>query len=299
MREGLAREFPGAVRAAAWTRARVRRRLVLRNEPVPWGTISGIGAGFLVSAVVQAAVALAGDAFQALRTPMPFSLFPLVTLAGSAAAAAVALGGGGLIALALYLAYIGLGVMSGIPSTMAFCQRIGGQLGLADLDRCTVVGFVAALWPQVVGIGLGVLIVRAITTNGSGINSVLRVSGSFAIALFLLRLAWAAMAAQTTNAMSTGLTIAAGIVAAAVAAGVVAGQLPRGIRSAAIVAGVWLLQWVTLEIPLLVQNLGPTVPAENAGPILVGLAAQPTAAMFLVLSAAVASRARFIPSSPA
>ena len=57
MREGLAREFPDAVRAAAWTRGRVGgRRPALWTEPVLWATISGIGAGFLVGAVTQALV---------------------------------------------------------------------------------------------------------------------------------------------------------------------------------------------------------------------------------------------------
>src|SRR3989442_6148754 len=142
MREGLAREFHGALRAVAWTRARVGRRLVLWDEPVVWATISGIGAGFLVAAVVQAAVGLANEAIQALRAPTPFPLFPAVTIAGTAAAAAVALGAGGLAALVLDVVYVAVGIALRVPSLITFCERSGRVDNLfPGPDQCTAVGF--------------------------------------------------------------------------------------------------------------------------------------------------------------
>jgi hypothetical protein len=122
MREGLAREFPEAARAAARTRGRIGRGLELRGEPVVWATISAIGAGFLVAAVAQALVGLTSDAFQALRSAMPFTLAPLVTIAGISAAAAVALRVGGPIAFTLYVGYIALGLALGILGVMTFCE---------------------------------------------------------------------------------------------------------------------------------------------------------------------------------
>ena len=295
MRDGLAREFPEAGRAVAWTRARIGPW----TEPVLWAAVSGIGAGFLVTDVGQALVGLANQALQNATgpsRPSPFSLFPLVTIAGSAAATAAALGAGGPLALALELAYGALGIALRIPGVMTFCERSGGSgLNLLGPDQCTAVGFLASLWPQLVGIGLGIAVSRAITTRGSGINSLLRIAGSLAIALTILSQLWAATIAQTANALTSGLTIAAGMAAAAVAAGVVAAQLPRGVRNAAIVAGIWLLPWLALQIPLSLQSLGPTVPPEFVGAITVTIVAPPIVAAFLVLSAAVASRARFIP----
>src|SRR2546422_689078 len=127
MREGLAREFPEALRGAEWIRTRIgSRRLSIRSEPVLWATISGIGAGFLVAAVAQAIVGLANEAIQALRAPTPFSLFPAVTIAGSATAAAVALAAGGPVALALDLVYVAVGLALRIPGMMLFCERSGG-----------------------------------------------------------------------------------------------------------------------------------------------------------------------------
>src|SRR5436190_889843 len=176
MREGLAREFPGALRAAAWARARVGRRLVLWGEPVVWATISGIGAGFLV----------------------------------------------------------------------------------------------ASLWPQFLGIGLGIVLARtSLMTRGGGTNSLLRVSGGLALALFVVNAAWgiavaqSGYAAETAGGSTSALTIAAGIVAAAVAAGVLAAQLPRGVRNAAIVAAVWLVPWFALEVPFASRSLTESMAAEQ------------------------------------
>jgi hypothetical protein len=298
MREGLAREFPEAARAAARTRGRIGRGLELRGEPVVWATISAIGAGFLVAAVAQALVGLTSDAFQALRSAMPFTLAPLVTIAGISAAAAVALRVGGPIAFTLYVGYIALGLALGILGVMTFCERAGGQLGFPDLGRCTVMGYVASLWPQLVGIGLGVFFTRAITTRGTEINSLLRIAGAYAIALFVMSHIWASTVAQDTSALTSTLTFGAGMVTAAVAAGVIAAQLPRGIRNAVTVSVVWLVPWLTL-LPGTLSNFGPRLPAEFVGPMLITIAFQPIAAACLVLSAAVASRARFIPRDTA
>ena len=292
MREGFARELPEAGRAIAWTRARIS----LRTEPVVWAAISGIGAGFLAGNVVRALVGVANQAMQSARNPLPFALFPLATIAGSSAAAAVALAAGGPIALALELAYNALGIALRIPGVMTFCERSGGtfpdQLGP---DQCSAFGFFASQWPQLVGIGLGIAFARAIATRGDGINSLLRIAGGFAVALTVMTQVWAATVAQTASALTSGLTLAAGMAAAAVVAGAIAAQLPRGIRNAAVVSGFWLLPWLTSQVPLSLQSLGPTVPAEFVTAIVITMVAPPIAAAFMVLSAAVASRARFIP----
>ena len=301
MREGLAREFPEAVRAAAWTRARVAHRVAVWSEPVLWATISGIGAGFLVGSVAQAVIGLASEVIQALRAPTPFPLFPAVTIAGTAAAAAVALGAGGLGALTLALVYTVIGIALRVPSMIFMCDRSGGAFPFPGPDQCTPLGFLASLWPQFVGVGLGIVIARSsLIARGEGVNSLLRVSGALAIALFVVSEAWGiasaqrGYAAETSGELTSALTISAGFVAAAVAAGVVAAQLPRGVRNAVIVAGFWLLPWL-VRLPTTLSNLGSTVPPEFVGQTLVTVVVSPIAGAFLVLSAAIASRARFIP----
>jgi hypothetical protein len=298
MREGLAREFPDAVRAAAWTRSRAGgRRPALWTEPVLWATISAIGAGFLVSFVAQALVGLASEALQALRGPAPFTLFPMVRIAATAAASAVALRVGGIAALALYLAYIALDAALHIPGVVTFCERSGGAgfVVLAGPNQCTPAGFLISFWPHAIGIGLGILVARAMAARGEGINPLLRVAGGYAVAQFVVVQVWAAAVAQTASPLTSGLTLAAGTATAAAAAGVIAAQLPRGIRSAAIVAGISLLPWITTQIPNGLRSLGTTVPAEFVGSMVITILIQPVAAAFLVLSAAITSRARFIP----
>jgi len=270
-----------------------------------WATISAIGAGFLIGSIVQALVGLTSEAVQALRAPMPFALFPVITISGTAAAAAVALSAGGPVAFALDVAYIALGVALAIPGRTFACERSGGVLPFPGPDQCTALGFLASLWPQLVGLGLGIALARGLTTRGDGINSLLRVAGGLAIALFVVSQMWAASVAQGGYiaepgvALTSGLTIAAGIVTAAVAAGVIAAQLPRGIRSAAIVAGISLLPWLTFQLPSALRTPASAVPAEHVGPMLISIAIQPIAAAFLVLSAAVAARSRFIPRDTA
>jgi hypothetical protein len=298
MREGLAREFPEAVRAAAWSRA----RLGVWNEPLVWATVSAIGASFLIGAVAQSVVGLTNQAFDALRSPMPFTLFPLATIAGTAAGAAAALAVGGPIALALYLLYVVLGLALGLPGLATFCERSGGVFPSAlGPDRCTAIGFLTSLWPQVLGIGLGVAVARAIRARGEGINAVLRIAGGYAIAWFVLShvLTGAVVQAQSAGALTSGLTIAAGIVASGVVAGVIAAQLPHGVRSAAVVAIISLLPWLAASLPLGLQGLARDGGPEYASAMLLTIAVPPLAAAFMVLSAAVASRARFIPRAPA
>jgi hypothetical protein len=304
MRDGLAREFPDAGRASAWAHDRFAGGPALWREPVVWATISGIGAGFLVGAVAQAVVSLANEALQALRSPQPFTLVPLVTIPGTAAAAAVALSVGGTLALALYFAYLLLGVALRIPGLMFACERSGGVLPFPGPDQCTAVGFLASLWPQLIGLGLGILVARTFTARGDGINSSLRVAGSLALAVFVVSQAWAANIAQggyavPNDALASGLTVAAAMIAAAVAAGVIAAHVPSGIRSASFVALFWLLPWLAGQLPYALRTLPGPIAAENVAPIALGIAIQPLAAAFLVLSAIVTSRARFIPRDTA
>jgi hypothetical protein len=302
MREGLAREFPDAGRASAWARAFVSgRRPVLSSEPVVWAAISGIGAGLLAGFIARALISLASQVVEALRAPMPFELFHVVTIAGTAAAAAVALSAGGLLAFALSTAYVALGVALRIPGLMFACERSGGVLPFPGPDQCTALGFLASLWPQLIGLGLGIAVARSLTTRGGGINSLLRIAGALAIALFVVSQLYAASVAQggyvaePAGALGSGLTVGAAMVTAAVAAGVIAAHVPHGMRSAAIVALFWLLPWFAGQLPYALRTLPGPLAADNLAPIVLSLVIQPIGAVFLILSAVITSRARFIP----
>jgi hypothetical protein len=304
MREGLAREFPEAARGAAWVRDRMSgRRGLVRSEPLVWATISAIGAGLVVGSVAQALVGLANEAALALRASPPFALFPLITLSETAAAAAVAMSAGGPAALALYLLFEALELVPRIPGLILFCERSGGVFPAPGPDQCSAVGFLASLWPMFVGIGVGLVIARALTTGSTGVNAVLRVAGALAVALFVVSVAWTVNAAQAgyaaatdpQDAIDSGLAFGAGTVAAAVAAGVIAAHLPRGLRSAAVVALIWMLPWFATQPFHAPRGLTDLIPPESVALIVAGLVTKPVAVVFLLLSAAIATRNRFVP----
>lgn len=299
MREGLAREFPEAVRALAWTRTRVQERAAMfKREPALWATVSAIGAGFVVSAVTQFAVGLSFFVVRLSYVTSTLTLGWLSPLLGTAAAVAVALRVGGPVSLALYLVYFAVDLAARIPSLIVFCERSGPGNILA-YDGCTPLGFIAARWAQWCGIGLGLLLSRMIGARSEGANNSLRVAGAYAVAWTVVLDMWSTsvVRAGPAGALSASFTISVLTVAAAVAAGVVAGTLDRRLRTALIVAVVLVLPW-SAQLTFLIPQLA-TAPPEFAPSMLVGLFSTPVAAVALVLSAAVTDRRRFIPREPA
>lgn len=306
MREEFAREFPSAERALSRTRGRLLDLASkLRRESVVWGTVSGIGAGFLVSAVTQFLLGLVFVAVRAFDLTTPVTLGWLQSLVGTAVAVAVALRVGGPLSLALYLVYVGIGMAVQVPSLATFCARSGFG-NLLAFERCTPLGFLASHWAVWCGIGLGLLLSRTIDTTGEGENLTLRVAGTYAIAwhvvLGLVALS-VAQSAEPVVAFNYSLTISALAVGAGAAAGVVAAMSDHRVRTATVVAVVLVLPWLTTQLPLLISQIGMAAQSETSSEyfpaILIGAFSTPVAALALVLTAVVADRQRFIPRDTA
>jgi len=298
MREGLAREFPEAVRAFAWTRARLPA--LFSREPVLRATVSAIGAGFLVSAVTRSLVGLGVDALQAFGITATPTLGWIQTTLGTAVAVAVALRAGGASSLALYLAYIALDVALHVPGVITFCERSGFQ-SLTTPDMCTPFGFLAGQWALWTGLGVGLLLSGTVSAQSPGTNRTLRVAGAYAVASAIVIQAWAATVAQgagdAASALNSSLAISVLTVAAGVVAGVVAGLSEHRVRTASIVAAILLLAWLTIQLRYLLTIMRES---PDLGPaILVASLGTPIAAFVLVLTAVVADRQRFIPRDPA
>ena len=306
MREEFAREFPSAERAIATTRGRLQAQASkLRRESVLWGTVSGIGAGFLVAAVTQFLVGLLFVAVRAFDITTPLTLGWLQVLVGTAVAVAVALRVGGPLSLALYLVYVGVGMAMQVAGLATFCERPGFG-NLLAFERCTPLGFLASEWAVWCGIGVGLLLSRAIAARGEGENLTLRVTGAYALAwqvvlgLFALTLA---QSAEPVVAFNTSLAIPALGVAAGAAAGVVAAMSEHRVRTATVVAVVIVLPWLTTQLPLLISQIGMAAQSETSSDylpaMLIGAFSTPVAAIALVLTAVVADRQRFIPRDTA
>jgi hypothetical protein len=298
MREDLAREFPEAVRAVAWTRTRLPARMALfSREGVFWATVSAIGAGFLVSAVAQFLIGLAFDVVRAFGPNTNVMPVWIQVILGTAAAVAVALRAGGAVSLALYLVYIAVDLALRIPGVITFCERSGSQ-GLTAPYLCSPAAFLAAQWALWTGIGVGLLVSRAIAAQEQGTNRTLRVAGAYAVASSIVVQAWAATIAQGGDAMNSSLAISVLTVAAAVVAGVVAGLSEHRLRSASIVALMLLLPWLAVQLPYLLVEVARLSP-EFVPAFLIAVLGTPIAAVVLVLSALVSDRHRFIPREAA
>jgi hypothetical protein len=305
MREDLVREFPEAVRAIAWTRARLPARTsMFRHEPTPWATVSGIGAGFLVSAIVGSLVGLVFVLLGAFGITTPLTLGWLSALLGTAVAVAVALRAGGTLSLALYLAYLGIDIALKIPSLITFCERSGFD-NLLAFESCTPWGFFTSHWHQWTGIGVGLLMSRNIVARDEGANPTLRVAGTYAIAWSIVLNAWSMTMARAdpAGALNASLMFSVLAVAAAVTAGVVAARSVHRVRTATIVAVILVLPWLTVQLPFLLSQIAMAAQIETSSEflpaMLVGTFSTPIAAIVLVLAALVADRQRFIPRDTA
>jgi hypothetical protein len=298
MRDGLAREFPEAVRAFAWTRARLPARMALfSREPVLWATVSAIGAGFVVSAVTQFLVGLGFDVVRAFGPNTNVMPVWIQMILGTAAAVAVALRAGGALSLTLYLVYIAADLALRIPGVMTFCERSEFQ-GLTAAYLCSPATFLAAQWALWTGIGVGLLLSRTVAAQEQGMNRTLRVAGAYAVATTIVVQAWAATIALSGDAMNSSLALSVLTVAGAVVAGVVAGLSEHRLRTASIVALLLVLPWLTVQLPYLISEVGRLSP-EFVPAFLVAVLGTPIAAIVLVVAAAVSDRHRFIPRSAA
>jgi hypothetical protein len=301
MREGLAREFPEAGRAVSWTSARLPVR-AFRREPVLWAMVSAVGAGFLVSAIAQFLLRLAFFLVEAFGGTTTFPPTWVSTLLGTAAAAAVALRAGGALTLVLYLVYVTAEIVLQIPGAMTFCERAGPATSFA---MCTPLGFVTSQWARWSGLGLGLLLSRALTAPEEGRNLTLRVAGTYAIAWSIALRLWSLTVIQTdqAGALNTSITLSVLTVAAALAAGVVAARSEHRVRTASVVAVFLLMPWLTLQVPLFISQLEMSaqsgVSSEFLPAMIVGALTQPIAAIVIVLAAVVADRRRFIPRDSA
>ena len=281
-----------------WTRTSMFKR-----EPILWATVSAIGAGFLVTTFAQVLVRLGFFVFDAFGgTASPFTLAWLPALLGTTAAVAVALRAGGTLSVALYLAYIAIDVALHIPGAVTFCERSGAGVNPLAGNTCTPLGFLASYWAWWSGIGLGLLLSRAIATPDEGRNLALRVAGTYAAIWSIALGVWSVSVihqADAAGALNSSLMFSVLAVAAAVAAGVVAAQSDHRVRTASVVAMFLLVPWLTAQVPLLISQVAMSAesatPSEFLPAIIVGALTQPIAAIVLVLAAAVTDRQRFIP----
>lgn len=240
LREGLRREIPEVFEWAS----RLRRPRIAR-EPLAWATLSAIGAALLVDFLLLVLFSGIGRVVD-LRLPIP--PFQIRDILGSAAAVAVALRAGGPRALLLYLAYLVLTMLVGLPGTLGLCERLGERLG-GQMDFCTVEGYLLGRWPDVVGLAIGALAARGLGPR-RGTNTLLSAAGTYTVmtvpAILAFSLLRDPMTPRPLDAMAVGTIVSA-------VAGVIAGLVLRARRGrlwhAALIAGLLALAWLVPNLP--------------------------------------------------
>ena len=232
LREGLRAEIPAVFEAAG----RVRRPAVRQTAPA-LAALAALGAESLTSALLHTvpgvSVLLVGS--------FPFRATEAVTVVAYAVGVLVAFGSArwrGVAAAVTGFAILWIEQFSlGMPARQAFCARSGSPCDLFTLA-------VAGVWPQLVGVALGIVAGRLVRPGVPGISALVLGIGIAALAFPIARLAIVPFvgADPTGQSGSEALNwiIAAQAVGAA-ASGVVVGRFGRWHAADAIVVAIFYL----------------------------------------------------------
>jgi len=263
MLDGLRREFPEVVTYAR----RIPSPRVAR-APILWSILAAFGAEFFVSAVVLILSSfLLGSAPRESPLPAPFELS---RLAGTAAALAVAWVAGGRGAIAGYLGIVILERLLGLPSQMRFCAGFGpGAYSAAAVSACSAVGYVTALWPQLLGAALAVALVRWLRVGTGDRSPTLEAAGVFVVVQGLGgSFLNAGLGPATPGSPVWPLFLALVAIAAGIAMGyTILRRATRQWRTFGIVATVLAAEFVVLSLPLFVSQILQARGTSLIGPL--------------------------------
>ena len=262
MLDGLRREFPEVVTYAR----RIPSPRVAR-APILWSILAAFGAEFFVSAVV---LILSSFLLGAAPRETPLRPFEVSRLAGTAAALAVAWVAGGRGAIAGYLGIVILERLLGLPSQMRFCAGFGpGAYSAAAVSACSAVGYVTALWPQLLGAALAVALVRWLRVGTGDRSPTLEAAGVFVVVQGLGgSFLNAGLGPATPGSPVWPLFLALVAIAAGIAMGyTILRRATRQWRTFGIVATVLAAEFVVLSLPLFVSQILQARGTSLIGPL--------------------------------
>ena len=251
MIDSLRTEFPGFFAALA----RARMPAVAKESP-GWAFLSALGASVIVSGVLRVLVLAAPRPITepSLQLPLGATLASIVTVVAHVVAGAVLVRAGGIRAVALYVAFAAIEVLSSLSGIVLSCERARGQLVPDGSCNVPLVYIAAGRAPEWVGVALGTAFARALPSSGPGANRVLRGGGVFSLTLFVLVVPLSlTFNALTDQALQTALYVLAYSIAG-VAAGIVLGS--ARFAGALLVALTLVTPSLGLSLPL-VRNAGP------------------------------------------
>jgi len=280
LREGLAAEFPSAMRAIdKLTRTRFAR---VSRESALWAAISGFGAGWAVGTIGQAlatAVRLTG-----LRDPAAW-LSGAVTILGYAVAIAIAVRAGGRRGLLWYFAILAVQIAvqlgTALPGYLLFCERSGSD--------CSPLRLAVRYLYLAEGIVVSAAVIRLIRSGARRPNVFLNGAGLFTLLVSLTGVAYYVVVPRdVVVASAMDFTFNGG---AALLAGVVLCLRSRSLAPAVLLAAAMVLGWIAFAGPFVFSALKDGSGSQPASLYISGLV-QAVALLVGWLISSVAQRAR-------
>ena len=245
-------EFPGFFAALS----RVRMPAVA-TEPPAWAFLSGLGASVIVSGVLHLALLAAPRAITdpSLQLPLGATLASIVTLAAHAVAGVVLVRAGGGRAVLIYAGFAAIEALSSLLAIQLSCDRSRFQLGMPDGGCNAPLLYIAAgRAPEWIGVAMGTMLARGISSSGPGANHVLRGGGAFSVTLFALWMPLSlAFNALPDLALQTWLYLLAYSIA-----GIVAGIVLRAARFEGALLVALAVVGPTLGVALPLMRGGPS-----------------------------------------
>ena len=238
LREGLAAEFPWAMRALT----SIPRRIVVSREDARWAAVSAFGAAWLCNAAGNALATLPRAA--GFRDPASW-LSGAFAIAGAALAVAVAIRAGGRRGLLWYAILLTANALvllvAALPFYVQSCTQVGGQ-------DCSPLRLLLPHLFTLAGALVSVIAVRMVAGGPTGTNPILSAAGAIVLAQTPLFIVYRLASFPATDPLSS-LEVGLGLSGATMlAAGAILRRRARSrgplIAFAVILAVLWLgAQW--------------------------------------------------------
>ena len=245
---GLHEEFP---RVTALAR-RIPNPTVSR-APLLWAILAAFGAALFVGAAVTVLFSLLYRLFSIPSDawlPRPFQLSAIATIATALAVASIS---GGRQAVAAWAAIILFERFVSLWGLGKFCGTISPAPPL-----CSPIGYVLGLWPDVLGVALGLRLVRWFRVGAGSANPVLEAAGALAVIYGLLAAAQSVLTVSTSSFEAGLLGIAAAVTAGVACGLVLLARVPaaRQWRTLGIVALGVTGPWLLVSLPAYLESVG-------------------------------------------
>ena len=159
------------------------RRPSVAVESIWWAFVAGVGAGPVIGGIARLLFLWLGPILLPPTRPHPEWLTTngIVLVITALAIGAVLIRAGGVVAIALYLAYELARLLIALPARQLFCKNSGANLSV--IQGCDYMSLVTEHWVTWLGLLAGAAIGLVWLRSRDGENTLLRAAGAFSLVL--------------------------------------------------------------------------------------------------------------------